>query len=99
MSTETQAPQAAEQSLEALCQQARVLATGLPGALTRLTVMAGPNRVEMEWHATAGNGTAGNGALASAAVASAAAMTEPQLAPAAENAIVAPLVGTFYRAR
>lgn len=89
MSTQTQAPQAAEQSLEALCQQARLLATGLPGALTRLTVMAGQNRVEVEWQATAP--TAGNGAAATLLA------TEPEVTPTAENAVVAPLVGTFYR--
>ncbi len=49
----------------------------------------------MEWHATAGNGTA---AAASAVTGNATATTEPQDAPAAENAVVAPLVGTFYRA-
>lgn len=89
MSTETQAPQAAEQSLEALCQQARLLATGLPGALTRLTVMAGQNRVEVEWQATAP--TAGNGVAATLLA------TEPEVTATAENAVVAPLVGTFYR--
>lgn len=89
MSTETQAPQAAEQSLEALCQQARVLATALPGALTRLTVMAGQNRVEVEWQATAP--AAGNGVAATLLA------TEPEVTPTAENAVVAPLVGTFYR--
>jgi acetyl-CoA carboxylase biotin carboxyl carrier protein len=89
MNTETQAPQAAEQSLESLCQQARVLATGLPGALTRLAVMAGPNRVEVEWLATAA--AAGNG------TATAIPATEPEVTPTAENAVIAPLVGTFYR--
>lgn len=87
MNTETQA---AEQSLESLCQQARVLATGLPGALTRLTVMAGPNRVEVEWQATSQTADGGTATTILAA--------EPEAAPLAENVVVAPLVGTFYRA-
>jgi acetyl-CoA carboxylase biotin carboxyl carrier protein len=85
VSTQTQ-EQAVEQSLESLCNQARVLATGLPGALVKLTVMAGPNRVEMEWQPTA-----------AVPVATAIQQAEPEVTTAAENVIVAPLVGTFYR--
>jgi acetyl-CoA carboxylase biotin carboxyl carrier protein len=51
--------------------------------------MAGQNRVEVEWQATAP--TAGNGAAATLLA------TEPEVTPSAENAVVAPLVGTFYR--
>ncbi len=91
MSTETHAPQTADQALEALCQQARVLATKLPGALTRLTVMAGDNRVEVEWLA-AGQATDGGVVLAVPAAA------EPEAAAAAGTAVVAPLVGTYYGA-
>jgi acetyl-CoA carboxylase biotin carboxyl carrier protein len=89
MNTETQAPQATEQSLQSLCQQAHVLATGLPGALTRLTVMAGPNRVEVEWQAT--SQAAGGGTATTVLVA------EPEATAVSDNAVVAPLVGTFYR--
>ena len=42
-----------ERLLESLCRQARVLAGDLPGMLSRVTVAAGPHRVEVEWHATA----------------------------------------------
>jgi acetyl-CoA carboxylase biotin carboxyl carrier protein len=89
MSTQTQAPQAAEPSLESLCQQARALATGLPGGLIRLTVMAGQSRVEVEWQPIAP--TAGNGTTTTVLAA------EPEVASVAGNAVVAPLVGTFYR--
>ncbi len=90
MSTATQASQT-EPSLESLCQHAKVLATGLPGALTRLTVMAGQNRVEVEWLATpqaVGNGTA---------VAVADPAGQPQDTAVDGYAVTAPLVGTFYR--
>jgi acetyl-CoA carboxylase biotin carboxyl carrier protein len=87
MSAQTQ-EQAAEQSLESLCKQAQVLATGLPGALARLTVMAGPNRVEMEWQPAAAGAAGDDGSVPS-----------PQAEPeATDYVIVAPLVGTFYRA-
>jgi acetyl-CoA carboxylase biotin carboxyl carrier protein len=86
MSAQTQ-EQAAEQSLESLCKQAQVLATGLPGALARLTVMAGPNRVEMEWQPAAAVAVGGG------------AMPSPQAEPeVTDYVVVAPLVGTFYRA-
>jgi acetyl-CoA carboxylase biotin carboxyl carrier protein len=88
VSTQTQ-EQAVEQSLESLCNQARVLATGLPGALVKLTVMAGPNRVEMEWQPIATTAVA----LGTTAILA----TEAEVTPTAENVIVAPLVGTFYR--
>lgn len=94
MNADTQAPQLAEESLEALCQQARVLATGLPGTLTRLTVMAGQNRVDMEWQAA----PAANGSPPAAAGAAATTLTAaPEAAPETGYAVVAPLVGTFYR--
>lgn len=93
MNADTQAPQSAEHSLESLCKQARVLATGLPGALTRLTVMAGQNRVDMEWQP--GSVPVGpppvGGTLAGAVAA------EADLPPETGHAVVAPLVGTFYR--
>jgi acetyl-CoA carboxylase biotin carboxyl carrier protein len=79
--------QPVEQSLESLCNQARVLATGLPGTLAKLTVMAGENRVEMEWQPV----TAVTGGV------SAVLAVEPEVALDEENLIVAPLVGTFYR--
>ena len=92
MNADTQAAQLAEESLEALCQQARVLATGLPGTLTRLTVMAGQNRVEMEWQTgPAANGSSPAGAAATAVTA------DPEVTPETGYAVLAPLVGTFYR--
>jgi acetyl-CoA carboxylase biotin carboxyl carrier protein len=95
MNADTQAPQLAEDSLEALCQQARVLATGLPGTLTRLTVMAGQNRVDMEWH----TGPAANGSPpAAAGTATTTVAADAEVAPETGYAVVAPLVGTFYRA-
>ncbi len=95
MNVDTQASPPAEDSLESLCKQARVLATGLPGALTRLTVMAGQNRVEMEWQPgslTLGSPPAGNGTAAATLTG------DTDVTPEAGHAIVAPLVGTFYRA-
>jgi acetyl-CoA carboxylase biotin carboxyl carrier protein len=98
MSVDTQAPQPAghpleAHSLEALCQQAKVLAAGLPGTLTRLAVTVGENRVEVEWQpvtVVAGVAPAANGAAPAATIEDA----EPETGPA----VVAPLVGTFYRA-
>ena len=97
MKADNQAPQPAEDSLESLCKQARVLATGLPGVLTRLTVMVGQNRVEVEWQPTAmsagplpvGAPAVNGGALAASAA---------DEAPEDGHAIVAPLVGTCYLA-
>src|SRR5437016_11717054 len=95
MNADTQVLPPAEDSLESLCKQARVLATGLPGALTRLTVMAGQNRVEMEWQpgslAAASSPPAGDGTATDLT-------GDADLTPEAGPAIVAPLVGTFYRA-
>lgn len=94
MTAKTTTSQPAEQTLESLCKQARLLATGLPGALTRLTVMAGENRVDMEWlpgAAPAGLALANGAATAAVATGEAGAEEEPG------HAIVAPLVGTFYR--
>jgi acetyl-CoA carboxylase biotin carboxyl carrier protein len=91
MTAETTTSQPAEQTLESLCKQARLLATGLPGALTRLTVMAGENRVDMEW--VPGAAPAGL-ALANGAEA---ATLEPGAEEESGHAVVAPLVGTFYR--
>lgn len=94
MNADTQAPPLTEDSLEALCQQARVLATGLPGTLTRLTVMAGQNRVDMEWQATQ---TANGSATAAAAPATTTLTADPEVTPETGYAVAAPLVGTFYR--
>jgi acetyl-CoA carboxylase biotin carboxyl carrier protein len=93
MTAKTTTAQPAEQTLESLCKQARLLATGLPGALTRLTVMAGENRVDMEWlpgAAPAGLALANGAAAAVAGV-------EADAEQESGHAIVAPLVGTFYR--
>jgi acetyl-CoA carboxylase biotin carboxyl carrier protein len=96
MNVDTQAPQPAEDSLESLCKQARVLATGLPGALTKLTVMVGQNRVEVEWLPVAAAASplpagspAANGVAAAAPAVDADATMDG-------HAIVAPLVGTVY---
>jgi acetyl-CoA carboxylase biotin carboxyl carrier protein len=94
MTAKTTTPQPAEQTLESLCKQARLLATGLPGALTRLTVMAGENRVDMEW--LPGAAPAGL-VLANGSAAAAAANGEEGAEEIPGHPIVAPLVGTFYR--
>jgi acetyl-CoA carboxylase biotin carboxyl carrier protein len=96
MTAKTTTPQSAEaeQTLESLCKQARQLATGLPGALTRLTVAAGDNRVDMEW--LPGAAPAGL-VVANGAAAPAAANGEAGSEEVSGYAIVAPLVGTFYR--
>ena len=88
-----------ERLLESLCRQARVLAGDLPGMLSRVTVAAGPHRVEVEWHATA---AAPAPAAAPAGPAGPAAVLAPRAAPAAVptagQPVVAPLVGTVYLA-
>jgi acetyl-CoA carboxylase biotin carboxyl carrier protein len=82
-----------EQVLETVVNQARVLAGGLPGALSRLTVTIGAHRVDIEWQAPT--------AVAHAAPL-AAAVVLPEVAVVAEpsigDAVTAPLVGTFYLA-
>jgi acetyl-CoA carboxylase biotin carboxyl carrier protein len=84
-----------ERLLESLCHQARVLAGGLPGTLSRVTVAAGPHRVEVEWQAA--SAPAGPHAAGPAGPA-----TLPQAPPAAVRAagqaVLAPLVGTVYLA-
>jgi acetyl-CoA carboxylase biotin carboxyl carrier protein len=97
MNADTQASQPAADSLESLCKQARVLATGLPGALTRLTVMAGQNRVDMEWQADSLAGPAAASSPTAGGNGTAAPGTDAEVAPETGHAVVAPLVGTFYR--
>jgi acetyl-CoA carboxylase biotin carboxyl carrier protein len=83
-----------EDLLESLVRQARDLSAAMPGTLSRVTVSAGDHRVEVEWHAGAVVGTVP--VSAAAAPAPAAPAYEPE-APMG-HAVVAPLVGTFYRA-
>jgi acetyl-CoA carboxylase biotin carboxyl carrier protein len=82
-----------EQVLETVVNQARVLAGGLPGSLSRLTVTIGAHRVDIEWQAT-------TGVVHTAAPVAAVVM--PDVAVVAEptigDAVTAPLVGTFYMA-
>ncbi len=90
-----------DELLESLVKQARVLATGLPGALSRLKVTAGPHSVDVEWQAGTVPAGAANGAgpaAVSAAAVAAAREPDPDAAPAAGHAVVAPLVGTLYLA-
>lgn len=76
-----------EEVLDTVVRQARVLAGGLPGSLSRLTVTVGESRVDIEWQQQ------------SVAVAAAPVHAEPEMTveDVAGHAIVAPLVGTFYR--
>lgn len=78
-----------EQLVESLCRQARALATALPGTLSRVTLTAGDHHVQVEWHARA--------AAPHAPSPAAEAEVEVEVAPLNGHAVVAPLVGTFYR--
>jgi acetyl-CoA carboxylase biotin carboxyl carrier protein len=87
-----------ERLLESLCRQARGLADGLPGTLSRVTLAVGPHRVDLEWQAapaTAGPATAGPAAGTRAAAAAAAAAVAT---PITGQTVAAPLVGTVYLA-
>jgi acetyl-CoA carboxylase biotin carboxyl carrier protein len=85
-----------EQLLRSLCEEARSLASGLRGPLSRLTLQAGDHSVEVEWQqlgvpapaAAVGHAEPGEMPLD---VREVHAVTEER------HAIVAPLVGTFYR--
>lgn len=83
-----------EQVLESLCRQARALAGSMPGSLSRLTVTAGDHHVEIEWHA----GTAAPAPQPVAAHVTTAYQPEVEPAHTGSHAVLAPLVGTFYRA-
>lgn len=82
-------------SLEAVCHSAAELARTTRGALRRLRVRSGENLVELEWPDTA----AGPAAVAAAEgpAPGTAAEDEPASDPDTFS-IVAPMVGTFYRA-
>jgi acetyl-CoA carboxylase biotin carboxyl carrier protein len=84
-----------EQVLETVVNQARVLAGGLPGALSRLTVTVGAHRVDIEWQApTVVASAAPLAALGTVVVPESAVVAEPTIG----DAVTAPLVGTFYMA-
>jgi acetyl-CoA carboxylase biotin carboxyl carrier protein len=82
--------------LRALCQEASSLVGRLPAGLRRLSVRAGDRRVDLEW-ATGPAPTVVAAAPTTAMAGSAEAAGD---APVVDDrhAVVAPLVGTFYRA-
>jgi len=84
-----------DETLHALCQEASSLVGRLPAGLRRLSVRSGAHRVDLEW-------ATGPAPVVTAAAAPAAA-TGPETAGVEaivddRHAVVAPLVGTFYRA-
>jgi acetyl-CoA carboxylase biotin carboxyl carrier protein len=81
-----------EQVLETVVNQARVLAGGLPGALSKLTVTIGASRVDIEWQAPTVVAHAAAAPLATVLVPA----TEVVVEPTIGDAVTAPLVGTFY---
>ncbi|MBO3749418.1 acetyl-CoA carboxylase biotin carboxyl carrier protein [Streptosporangiaceae bacterium NEAU-GS5] len=90
-----------EKLLDSLVRQARDLSKAMPGALSRVTVTAGDHQVEVEWQAPV-TVAAVAGAVPATAFSPATAVTAavPAFEPEAPigHAVVAPLVGTFYRA-
>lgn len=75
-----------EELVRALSEEARLLADGVAGVLSRLRVSAGGTTVELEWHGVA---------QPTAAVAPPA----ENATPTPEQAVVvSPMVGTFYHA-
>lgn len=82
----------ADALVRSLCDQARTLAAGLRGPLARIAISAGDHHVEVVWQEHAG------GPVAVAGRAEPVGDGGTEAEPAEEgHAIVAPLVGTFYR--
>jgi acetyl-CoA carboxylase biotin carboxyl carrier protein len=87
------------QELTTLRDHARSLATELPGALRRIRVRSGDRVIEVEWQlakdAAAGgpSATAGPPTLITVDAAGEAESADPAL-----DLVLAPMVGTFYRA-
>src|SRR5262245_40779720 len=85
-----------QELLHALCQEASSLVGRLPGGLRKVSVRAGDHRVELEWETQPGApGVAV--AAAPAAATTAGDSTAADGAPDDRHAVVAVLVGTFYR--
>jgi acetyl-CoA carboxylase biotin carboxyl carrier protein len=97
MTDESSAAGAAESDLfRSMCQETHALLAKVGGSVMRLSVQAGAHKIVVEWAPAQVTGTASpiaaSGALQTAGVAD---TEEP--ARTGRHAIVAPLVGTFYR--
>ncbi len=97
--TDTQnAPGADAAVIRSLCEEARSLASGLKGPVSRLRLAAGDHAVEIEWQLAA---PAGAPAAAPQAGGAAPTVSEEPTAGGdggeEHHPIVAPLLGTFYR--
>jgi acetyl-CoA carboxylase biotin carboxyl carrier protein len=98
--TEPRSSAAADTDLvRALCEEARTLASGLKGPVSRLRLQAGDHAVEVEWELTPVVLDGGSRPLVTATTAPASDGEHgvPEAADEALHPIVAPLLGTFYR--
>lgn len=96
MTDEAVAPESDVAMLRALCEEARSLAGGLRGSVSRLTLRAGDHAVEIEWGGAPGVAPG----LAVGLEAGGAATDEldsDDLGGDERYVITAPLVGFFYR--
>lgn len=91
MSTDKSAEEALVRSL---CEEARTLAAGLRGPLSRVAITAGEHQVEVVWHEAAGGAVVVEGRPDQAA---SGAVEDVAADAGGRHAVVAPLVGTFYR--
>jgi acetyl-CoA carboxylase biotin carboxyl carrier protein len=84
-----------QEALHALCQEASSLVGRLPAGLRKVSVRAGDHRVDLEWETR----PAAPGAFVAAAPAAVAAgeAGADESVPDDRHAVVAVLVGTFYR--
>lgn len=84
--------------LHSLCEEARKLAGGLRGSVSRLTLRAGDHAVEIEWAAEPAAAATAAHSVADSGVAPAAEGTAGDLGEDEDgHVITAPLLGTFYR--
>lgn len=101
MSEQQTGPAGDAELVRALCAEARSLASGLRGPVSRVRVQAGDHAVEVEWEvagavpaATAAPGTAASGVAGSAASQE---TGEPSVPDEERHPVLAPLLGTYYR--
>jgi acetyl-CoA carboxylase biotin carboxyl carrier protein len=84
--------------VRSLCAEARDLAKGLRGPVSRLRLQAGDHAIEIEWEVGAASAGGAEGrSVAISSVADAEAPAEDATAGDG-HAVTAPLLGTFYRA-
>lgn len=97
MTDEAAAPESDAALLRALCEEARNLAGGLRGSVSRLTLRAADHAVEIEWGAVPGPPAQGAAAGVETGAVVAAGEEDSDVGAEGRYVITAPLVGFFYR--